>query len=59
MTTKANRRKSSHSSSAVTCVEVATLPWRKSSHSNGNGGSNCVEVAPTKPRGEGRDQRVA
>ena len=25
--------------------ESAAAPWRKSSYSNGNGGSNCVEVA--------------
>jgi Domain of unknown function (DUF397) len=36
-------RKSSHSNSSGSCVEVAFADWRKSSHSNSSGG--CVEVA--------------
>jgi len=36
-------RKSSHSNSSGSCVEVAFAGWSKSSHSSGTG--NCVEVA--------------
>ncbi len=39
---RAEWRKSSRSSSAPNCVEVAWV-WRKSSYSSG--GPNCVEVA--------------
>jgi hypothetical protein len=36
-------RKSSHSNSSGSCVEVAFAGWRKSTYSNNSG--NCVEVA--------------
>jgi uncharacterized protein DUF397 len=41
--TRAAWRKSSFSSSASNCVEVAFVDWRKSSFSTNAG--NCVEVA--------------
>jgi hypothetical protein len=39
-------RKSSYSGNGgINCVEVATLPWRKSTHSAD--GNNCVELGTT------------
>lgn len=62
-----NWRKSSYSADGNNCVEVGTIPWRKSTHS-GNGGPNCVElgahsgevlIRDTKTNGTGPVLRVA
>jgi hypothetical protein len=40
-------RKSSHSAHNRNCIEATclhTIPYRKSSHSNGSGNGNCVEA---------------
>ncbi|CAM3434016.1 DUF397 domain-containing protein [Stackebrandtia soli] len=54
-------RKSSRSGNGDNCVEVGCIhdaPWRKSSRSNGNGGSSCVEVAPISALIAVRDSKL-
>lgn len=48
-------RKSSYSSAASNCVEVAALGWRTSSYSTS--AANCVQVALGGPAVGGRDSK--
>ncbi|MFL1376627.1 DUF397 domain-containing protein [Nocardiopsis protaetiae] len=51
-----NFRKSSYSAGTDNCVEVAEVPFHKSSYSNGGGGQ-CVEVAEGSTGAAVRDSK--